>query len=168
MLSAMDEENGIARCIEMGAEDYISKPFNPVFLRARIGACLDKKRLRDRERATYEALVKSQKRLANELAEAAAYVRSLLPSPLSGKVESEWCFQPSEHLGGDAFGHHWIDQDHLAIYLLDVCGHGVGAALLSVSVLNTLRTQALPGVDFHAPAEVLRALNRSFLMETQN
>src|SRR5262245_4554120 len=84
MLSALDEENSIARCIEMGAEDYLAKPFNPVFLRARIGACLEKKRLRDKERATYNALQQSQRKLADELVKAADYVRSLLPAPLSG------------------------------------------------------------------------------------
>jgi sigma-B regulation protein RsbU (phosphoserine phosphatase) len=168
MLSALDEENGIARCVEMGAEDYLAKPFNPVFLRARIGACLEKKRLRDREHATHEALQRSQKHLAEELTKAAGYVRSLLPPPLTGTVETEWCFQPSEALGGDAFGYHWIDDDHFALYLLDVSGHGVGAALLSVSVLNTLRTSTLPGVDFRQPEKVLAALNRAFWMEHQN
>lgn len=168
MLSALDEENGIARCIEMGAEDYLAKPFNPVFLRARIGACLEKKRLRDKERATHEALERSQRHLAAELTKAAGYVRSLLPPPLSGDLETEWCFQPSEALGGDAFGYHWIDDQHFALYLLDVCGHGVGAALLSVSALNTLRAHTLPGVDFRQPAEVLAGLNQTFRMENQN
>src|SRR6266446_6888286 len=168
MLSALDEENGIARCIEMGAEDYLAKPFNPVFLRARIGACLEKKRLQDKQRATYEALQRTQKSLTDELAKAAGYVRSLLPPPLSGAIETEWCFQPSEQLGGDAFGYHWIDEAHFAMYLLDVSGHGVGAALLSVSVLNVLRAQALPGVDFRQPTKVLAALNRAFRMENQN
>jgi sigma-B regulation protein RsbU (phosphoserine phosphatase) len=168
MLSALDDEQGIARCIELGAEDYLAKPFNPVFLRARVGACMEKKRLRDREKATYEKLLRSQKELAGELAEAAAYVRSLLPAPLAGAVQTEWCFQPSAELGGDAFGYHWLDPDHLAIYLLDVCGHGVGAALLSVSVLNALRMQTLPGTHFYRPAEVLAALNRTFRMESQN
>jgi adenylate cyclase len=50
MLSALDQESSVARCIEAGADDYIAKPFNPVFLRARIAACLERKRLRDRER----------------------------------------------------------------------------------------------------------------------
>lgn len=168
MLSALDEENGIARCIEMGAEDYLAKPFKPVFLRARLGACLEKKRLRDKERATHEALIRSQRHLALELAEATAYVKSLLPEPLKGSIETEWCFQPSEQLGGDAFGHHWLDPDHLAVYLLDVCGHGVGAALLSVSALNTLRTESLPVLDLRQPAEVLACLNRVFPMERQN
>lgn len=168
MLSALDEENGIARCIEMGAEDYLAKPFNPVFLRARIGACLEKKRLRDKERRTYEALLASQKRLAAELSEAATYVQSLLPAPLDGEVRVHWRFQPSAELGGDIFGYHWLTEDRLAVYLVDVSGHGVGAALLSVSVLNVLRAQSLPGTDFGDPAAVLKQLNRVFPMEQQN
>ena len=168
MLSALDEENGIARCIEMGAEDYLAKPFNPVFLRARIGACLEKKRLRDRERKTHLALVQSQKQLAAELTEAAEYVRSLLPAPLTGPIQAKWYFQPSAALGGDIFGYHWINADRLAIYLLDVSGHGVGAALLSVSVFNVLRTQSLQGTDFGDPAAVLSQLNRVFRMEHHN
>ncbi len=161
VLSASDDTSRIAQCIEMGAADYLAKPFEPVLLRARIDACLEKKRLRDRERAT-------QRRLSAELAKAASYVTSLLPVPLTGAIESEWCFHPSEQLGGDAFGHHWLDEDHLAIYLLDVCGHGVGAALLSVSVLNTIRARTLPGTDFHDPASVLAALNKAFPAEAQN
>lgn len=165
MLSALDQEGGIARCIELGAEDYVSKPFSPVFLRARIEASLEKKRLRDKERQTYTALVASEKRLAAELADAAGYVRSLLPGPLEGEVRAQWRFQPSAELGGDIFGYHWINSDRLAIYLLDVSGHGVGAALLSVSVFNVLRTQSLPGTDFGDPAGVLQQLNRLFPME---
>ena len=49
MISALDELAGIVRCIERGAEDYLHKPFDPVLLRARINACLEKKRLRDQE-----------------------------------------------------------------------------------------------------------------------
>ena len=168
MLSALDQESGIARCIELGAEDYIAKPFSPVFLRARIEASLEKKRLRDKERQTYEALLTSQKRLAAELAEAATYVQSLLPPPLEGEVRAQWRFQPSAELGGDIFGYHWINLDRLAIYLLDVSGHGVGAALLSVSVFNVLRTQSLQGTDFCDPAAVLKQLNEVFPMERQN
>src|SRR6185437_13378896 len=51
MLTALDEVASTVRCIEVGAEDYVPKPFNPVILRARITASLEKKRLRDQERA---------------------------------------------------------------------------------------------------------------------
>lgn len=49
MISALDELDSVVRCIELGAQDYLPKPFNPVLLRARLGACLEKKRLRDAE-----------------------------------------------------------------------------------------------------------------------
>jgi class 3 adenylate cyclase len=65
MLSALDELDSVVRCVAMGAEDYLAKPFDPVLLRARIGACLDKKRLRDQEKA-HLAIIQAQ---AAELAE---------------------------------------------------------------------------------------------------
>ena len=49
VLSALDEIGSVVRCIELGAEDYLPKPFDPILLRARIGACLEKKHLRDQE-----------------------------------------------------------------------------------------------------------------------
>ena len=168
MISALDDLEMLARCIEKGAEDYLSKPFDAVLLRARIGSSLEKKRLHDQEERTFRALVESQKRLTAELAEAATYVQSLLPPPLEGEVRAQWRFQPSAELGGDIFGYHWINDDRLAIYLLDVSGHGVGAALLSVSVFNVLRTQSLPATDFCDPAAVLKQLNLVFPMERHN
>ena len=56
MISALDEFDSTVRCIEAGAEDYLPKPFNPILLRARIRACLEKKRLRDREQSHLEEL----------------------------------------------------------------------------------------------------------------
>ena len=71
MISALDDMEGIIGCISMGAEDYIAKPFNAVFLRARIGAALEKKRLRDREqiylRQLEEAQEKAERLLLNIL-----------------------------------------------------------------------------------------------------
>jgi len=49
MISALDEMDSVVRCIELGAEDYLPKPFEPVLLQARVGACLEKKRLHDQE-----------------------------------------------------------------------------------------------------------------------
>jgi len=101
-----------------------------------------------------------------DLAKAAAYVRSLLPQPLkTGEVLVDWRYIPSERLGGDAFGYHWMAKDLLAVYLLDVCGHGTASALHGTSVINVLRKQTLPGVDFREPAAVFKALNDAFQME---
>ena len=117
-----------------------------------------------------DLLTEAQLRLESEMAEAAAYVRSLLPAPLTGPVAIDWCDHPSSTLGGDGFGYHRLNgaADALAIYLLDVSGHGVGSALLSSSVLNVLRTHSLAGTDFHQPSAVLDGLNRAFPMAENN
>lgn len=168
MISALDELGNVARCIEAGAEDYLPKPFNPTLLEARIGACLEKKALRDAEQGHLKKIEETQKRLDKELAEAAAYVQSILPAPFEVPLRVKWKYRPSGELAGDSFGYHWIDEDHFAVYLLDVCGHGVGACLLSVAAINVLRTHSLAGVDFQKPGEVLGALNAAFPMERQN
>jgi len=107
--------------------------------------------------------------LQSELNEAAEYVKALLPNPIQEeKMTIDWRFEPCSSLGGDAFGYHWIDNDNLAIYLIDVAGHGVGAALLSASVINTLRSKTLPNTSFHQPSQVLFALNKAFPDEQNN
>ncbi len=62
MLSALDELDSVVRCIEIGAEDYLPKPFNPVLLRARVNACLEKKRLRDQEVLNLQQIEQEKKR----------------------------------------------------------------------------------------------------------
>ncbi len=117
---------------------------------------------------TKNELLAVKARLDQELAEAAEYVGSLLPPRMDGPVRTDWRFICSSRLGGDLFGYHWLDGDRLAIYLFDVSGHGVGAALMSASVHSMLRrkspTDALP----EEPAEVLAALNRAFPMDENN
>jgi len=107
----------------------------------------------------------SQARLRSEMRDAERYVRAVLPAPMSQPFVVDWRFVPSTELGGDSFGYHWVDDEHFAIYLIDVCGHGVGSALLTVAVGNTLRSEALPGADFRHPAQVLAALNEAYPME---
>ena len=83
---------------------------------------------------TKNALLSTQNKLAGELAKAAAFIRSLLRPRLEGPIRTDWAFIASSQLGGDMFGYHWLDEGPLAIYLHDVCGHGVGASLLSIAV----------------------------------
>jgi signal transduction histidine kinase len=63
MISALSELDSVARCIEMGADDYLTKPFNPILLKARVGACLERKWARDREAQLFEQVKTNYKRL---------------------------------------------------------------------------------------------------------
>jgi phosphoserine phosphatase RsbU/P len=175
VISSTEQIDTAVKCIEAGAEDYLPKTYNPTLLRARVTSSIDKKRLRDldalRVRQLQEEkdrLERTQKRLDHELAEAFHYVQSSFPEPLQTPLKVDWFYQPSTELGGDAFGYHWIDDDHFAVYLLDVCGHGVGACLLAVTAINVMRSQALLGVDFRDPAAVLAGISNAFLCEKHN
>lgn len=104
--------------------------------------------------------------LDRDLEKALAYVRALLPDPIAeGPIRAEWRYLPSAKLGGDAFGYGPLGEHLFAFYLIDVSGHGAGAALHSTAILNVLRQHALPGVDMARPGEVLQALNEMFQME---
>ncbi|CAM2065508.1 Fused response regulator/phosphatase [Sulfidibacter corallicola] len=168
VLSTREDPQTKAEAFQLGANDYLVKLPDRVELEARIRHhSKGYINMLQRDQA-YRALKKSQEALANELAHAADYIRSLLPQPMQGEITSDWRFVPSTSLGGDSFGHHWVDEDHLAMYLLDVCGHGIGPALLSISAINVLRSHTLPNVDFRRPDEVLAGLNQSFPMEQHN
>jgi sigma-B regulation protein RsbU (phosphoserine phosphatase) len=169
VLSTKEEPTVKSEAFALGANDYIVKLPDRLELLARIRYhSKGYINLLQRNEA-YDALQESQRRLANEMKQAAHYVRSLLPEKLKkGDVRTDWRFVPSAELGGDSFGYHWLDDDHFAFFLLDVSGHGIGSALLSVSAMNVLRSQALPQTDFRQPAQVLAALNNAFQMDQQN
>jgi serine phosphatase RsbU (regulator of sigma subunit) len=110
--------------------------------------------------------VEEETRLTRELRQGAEYVRAILPPPIAeGPVQAEWWYEPSSELGGDAFGYQYLDDNTLAGFLIDVSGHGVGAALHAANVANVLRRHALVGVDFREPAQVAAGLNAMFPME---
>ncbi|MFN2350597.1 MAG: SpoIIE family protein phosphatase [Kiritimatiellia bacterium] len=169
MLSTREEPAIKAEAFARGANDYLVKLPDVVELVARIRHHSRGYINLQQRNAAHQALLASQQALAAELAEAAAYVQSLLPVPWEqGPIQANWRFIPSAQLGGDAFGYHQLDEQHYSFYLLDVCGHGVGAALLSISAMNVLRARSLPDTDFHDPGRTLSALNEAFLMEKHN
>ena len=90
MISALDDLASLVRCIEAGAEDYLTKPFDPVLLRARIGACLEKKRLRDREMENL-ALIDEQRRRADEL------LQVILPRSIAAELKEHNHVKPRHH-----------------------------------------------------------------------
>ena len=162
VLSTKEEPKVKAEAFALGANDYLVKLPDKIELIARI---------RYHSKGYINLLQRNEvmARLTDELAEAATYVKNLLPLPIrEGVLKTDWRFISSTSLGGDAFSYHWMDEHRFAMYLLDVCGHGVGAALLSVSVLNVLRSQTLPNTDFARPGQVLTSLNDRFQMENQN
>jgi sigma-B regulation protein RsbU (phosphoserine phosphatase) len=168
VLSSKEEASTKAQAFALGANDYMVKFPDKLEVLARI-RYHSKGYIAQLERnEAYRQLEESQRLLASEVASAAEYVQSLLPAKLSdGPLKADWRFVPSTGLSGDTFGYHWVDDRYFAFYLLDVVGHGVAAALLSVSALNTLRSQALPGVDFRDPGAVMTGMNIRFPMSQQ-
>ena len=87
MISALDEIDSIVRCIELGAEDYLPKPFNPTLLRARVETCLEKKKLRDRETAY-------QKKRESEKTRSDALLHAILPAGAVQEFEETGAVKP--------------------------------------------------------------------------
>jgi sigma-B regulation protein RsbU (phosphoserine phosphatase) len=168
VLSSQEDPVVKADAFARGANDYLVKLPDRIEVLARLRHHSQGYTHLLQRNAAFEALAASQKRLAGELADAADYVRSQLPAPLTGPLTVRWDFESCSSVGGDAFGYHWLDDEHFAVYLLDVCGHGVGAALLSVSVMNTLSQRSLQGADLRAPDQVLARLNTVFTMTRHN
>jgi phosphoserine phosphatase RsbU/P len=161
LLTARTQVEDCVLGLDSGADEFLSKPLEIAELQARVRAGL-------RLQHVNQDLQAQKRMLESEFAEAAGYVRSLLPAPMRENVSIDSRFIPSRQLGGDCFDYYWLDPDYLAIYLLDVSGHGLGAALLSISVLNLLRSQAMDDVNFYQPNHVLQALNAAFQMDNQN
>jgi len=87
MISALDEMQSVVRCIEIGAEDYLAKPFDPVLLKARIGACLEKKRLRDREQMHLAQIERERER-------ADGLLHVILPGPAVRELKETNAVRP--------------------------------------------------------------------------
>ncbi len=166
VLSSKEEPAIKAQAFALGANDYLVKLPDRIELVARVRHHSRGYIAQLERNEAYRKLAESEAALVAEVAEAAKYVRSLLPPFVTdGPVRIDWRFVPSTQLGGDAFGYHWLDEQRLALYLLDVSGHGVGSSLLAVSVLNTLTHRSLPQTDFGDPADVMRGLNPIFGMD---
>ena len=162
VLSTKEEPIVKAKAFAVGANDYVVKLPDKLELIARVRYHSNGYIAKIERNEAFRRLAESQKQLSEEVAQAAKYVCSLLPEPLSqGPVQAAWRFLPCTQSGGDSFGYHWLDDEHFAVYLLDVSGHGVGASLLSVSALNMLRSQSLP-VRFPRSRAGAPAVERSF------
>jgi len=137
IISASDETETVVRCIELGADDYLPKPFNPVILKARVGASLDKKRLRDRERLHTESL---EKELAIGRQIQATFLPSTLPQPAGWEIGAR--FEPARQCAGDFYDTFPLPAGRLGLVIADVCDKGVGAALFMALFRSLTRSTA--------------------------
>jgi sigma-B regulation protein RsbU (phosphoserine phosphatase) len=140
MISALSEIESVIRCVELGAEDYLNKPFNATLLKARLGASLEKKRLRDEVRRNLQ-------RLEDELDAARSLQLGMLPSqfpPYSPErpVSVHALMQPAREVGGDLYDCFYIG-DHTFCFLVgDVSGKGAAAALFMARARSLARIAA--------------------------
>ena len=137
MISALTEMESVVRCIALGAEDYLPKPFNPTLLSARVGATLEKKRLRDEISAARD-------RLERELMAAREVQLSMVPSEFppadaGHPVEIFGTLQPAREIGGDLYDFFWRDASTLCFVVADVSDKGAPAALFMARTRTLIR-----------------------------
>jgi len=179
-LSAKTQVEDKIRGFDLGGVDYVTKPFNRGEILARVKTQLRISRLTKEVIEANEELLKKQEALDEDLKAAAGIQRSLLPQepPDVDIVEVAWRFIPCKRIGGDIFNMVRLDETHWGIYMLDVSGHGVPAALVAVSASQILRPpqrsllkRAITPPPFYeivSPAEVLNLLDQEYPIERFN
>jgi len=124
IISAASDMDNIARGIELGAEDFLPKPFNSVILQARLKAGLEKKRLRDIAQRYLQSLERELE-IGREIQ--ADFLPAEIPQPPGWQIEA--IFQAAREVAGDFYDVFWITDNQLAFIIGDVTDKGVGAAL---------------------------------------
>ena len=168
MISAASELDTVVRCIELGAEDYLSKPFNPALLGARVTAVLEKKALRAENRAQLA-------RLEQELAEARAHQLSMLPTefPIDPAIIDVHAFiDPALEVGGDLYDVFAVGPNQLCVAVGDVAGKGTAAALFMARTRSLLRAGTLQFFSIAQrmprPSEVASLVNAELCKNNPN
>lgn len=182
-VTANQDKNGVFEAFNSGGVDYIVKPYDHKELLIRVDTHLQLKFAKKTIQENLEELQKANSQLQKageekdkylnilhqELRSAADYIVSLLPPIISkGKILADWLYVPTSELGGDSFGYKYLDRDHFAFYLLDVCGHGICSAFHSLSILNSINYQNMPDTNYYEPEQVLQQLNKRYRMNEHN
>jgi len=140
ILTSRSDKADIVNGIEAGADDFVSKPFDREELRVRLLAGERVVRLERALTLQNAELRDASERIRSGLRAAARVQQSMLPRQniVTPHVGTAWKYVPTDELAGDAIGLYLIDDRYLVAYVLDVSGHGVPAALLSVSAMRSL------------------------------
>jgi phosphoserine phosphatase RsbU/P len=177
VLSGWSLSIGGACGIDLGAIDHISRPFHESEILARVKNCLSIHHLTGSLFRTHRKLQERKHENDESLASAAVIQQSLLPtdSPKGTSFDFAWRFMPCERVGGDLFNVFRLDETRIGVYVLDVSGHGVPAAMVTTSVAQALDpfggqilkriTHSPPYYELASPAEVLARLNRDYPLE---
>jgi len=151
VLTSMEDSDALVQGMQAGADDYLIKPFKSDELGVRIKAGLRvlslEKQLENKNKAlskTNEKLSSALKTIETDLDAAATVQQNLIPAPADalGGLSFRWLFEPSTFIGGDTLNYLMIDDDHVLFYNLDVAGHGVSSALVSVMLSKMLTSDA--------------------------
>jgi serine phosphatase RsbU (regulator of sigma subunit) len=137
MLSAIGDADSVARCLSLGADDYLTKPFDPLILRARVDAALLKKRLHDEERR-YTRSMEHELEIGRAIQ--AGFLPESLPQPAGWEISAR--FLPARQVAGDFYDAFEIPGHGIAVLVTDVCDKGVGAALYMALFRTLLRASA--------------------------
>jgi len=137
MISALNEMNSVVRCIELGAVDYLLKPFDPVLLKARVGATLEKKRLRDEINA-YLTRLRAELEAARKL-QLSMVPREFPQATADFPVDLFAMMEPAREVGGDLYDFFHTSEGRLCFLVGDVSGKGMPAALFMARTKSLIR-----------------------------
>ncbi len=142
VISSLEKLESAVRCIEMGAADYLPKPFNPVLLRARVQSCLEKKRLHDLQEAHTRHLDIENQRKSEELEQARQIQVAMLPSapPELPHLDIAARQVTASEVGGDYYDFFPSPMGHLLAAIGDATGHGAPASLMVAMTKAVLST----------------------------
>ena len=175
-ISARSDSADRIKGLELGAVDYIGWPFHAREVVARIRTQLKISSLTRDLRIVNSQLLLRRRQLEEDLNAAREIQASLLPRSKAIAepwVKVDWCFTPCGSVGGDVFNIFWLDREHLGVYIVDVSGHGLSAAMVTVAVSRSLSADSGYSVDrshdgesrIASPGEVMRRLDAEYPME---
>ncbi|BAU56457.1 serine phosphatase RsbU [Halorhodospira halochloris] len=165
-ITAKREEAEEAHGLDLGAVDYITKPFSGAVVRARVWTHTQLKIRSDELAAKNRCLQEQRRKIEQDLAVASRIQQTLLPEaqPDDSDYNLAWSYQPCDELGGDALSVIPLSDGRIALYMLDVSGHGVAAALVSFVAAQSLRQRVTERGEV-SPAAILEALDAEFPLE---
>ncbi len=158
-ITSLDSTEDKITGLELGAVDFITKPFNTAEIIARV-------RTQVMLRQMYRTIIETNNRIARDLDTARRIQQNLLPvlsqAALPGNVTFEYAYAPCDEVGGDFFDIFPISDTKIVLYIVDVSGHGIASALMTIFTKSFISIHAK---EVHDPAELLRRLNRQFFRE---